>query len=51
MNHCEHDAEKEVEEHVKSTGKADLSAEQRALFGQVFSMYSNLKLNYDTKVT
>ena len=50
VNHCEHDAEEEkVEEPVKS--KADLSAEQRALFGQVFSMYSNLKLNYDTKVT
>ena len=49
VNHCEHDAEEKVGEPVKS--KAVLSAEQRALFGQVFSMYSNLKLNYDTKVT
>ena len=49
VNHCEHDAEEKVEEPVKS--KAVLSAEQRALFGQVFSMYFNLKLNYDTKVT
>ena len=49
VNHCEHDAVEKVEEPVKS--KAVLSAEQRALFGQVFSMYSNLKLNYDTKVT
>ena len=45
----DHEAEEDIQEQAKSP--VSISPEQRALFGQMFSLYSNFYPNSDSKVT
>ena len=47
--HSDHEAEEVMQEQAKSP--VSISPEQRALFGQMFSLYSNFYTSSDTKVT
>ena len=47
--HSDHEAEEVMQEQAKSP--VSISPEQRALFGQMFSLYSNFYSSSDTKVT
>ena len=47
--HSDHEAEEVMQEQAKSP--VSISPEQRALFGQMFSLYSNFYTSSDNKVT